>query len=104
MISVAVKNMNLFIAVKTQFEEFNTRLCRLDIYLSIDNPTEAVKSMLARVMTDILLFCGLATKYFRSKDSIRSVLTNGRKYLFAIIQTQKSHGSYYTRSRQGYYE
>jgi hypothetical protein len=67
MLSVAVKNLNLFTAVKEQFEDFNTRLRRLDIYLSICNPSEAVKTMLGRVMIDILRFCGLATKYLMSE-------------------------------------
>jgi hypothetical protein len=66
MLDVAAKNIKLFLAVNDQFEDFNTRLGRLDIYLALQNPTDAIKLMLSRVMINIVRFCGLATKYLKS--------------------------------------
>ena len=75
MLAVAVKNIKLFLAIKEQFEDFNTRLLRLDIYLTIENPSEAIKSMLARVRINIIRFCGLATKYLKSREPLWLLLT-----------------------------
>lgn len=80
MLSVAVQNMNLFNAIQTQFREFDARLRRIDVYLGIENPTGAVKSMLAQVLIDIIRFCGLATKYFKSIHSFGPWLTVGNKF------------------------
>jgi hypothetical protein len=66
-ISVAVKELNLFMTLKTQFEDFNIRLRRLDIYRKLDSPTEGTKLMFGKVTIDILRFTGLATKYLKSK-------------------------------------
>lgn len=65
MLDIAARNMKLFLAVNDQLDEFNNRLRRLDVYLALQNPTDAVKWMLARVMIDIVRFCGLATKYLK---------------------------------------
>lgn len=65
MISFAVKDMNLFIAMQSQFEQVSLRLHRLDIYLAMESPTEAVKLMLRKVMIHILRFCSLATVYLK---------------------------------------
>lgn len=89
MISIGVKNMNLFNSVKEKLEDFTTRLRRLDVYLAMENPTEAIKSMLARVMIDIIRFCGLTTKYLKSQTPVAFV-ANGRKCLSTIVQNQKS--------------
>ena len=65
MLVFAVKEMNLFIAMQSQFEQVSLRLQRLDIYLAMKSPSEAVKSMLRKVMIDILRFCSLATMYLK---------------------------------------
>jgi hypothetical protein len=75
MLDVAAKNIKLFIAVNDQFEDFNSRLRRLDVYLKMPNVTDAVKWMLSRVMIDIVRFCGLATKY------LKSILSHARLFL-----------------------
>jgi hypothetical protein len=66
LLDVAVKNINLLIQIKGKFEDINSRLRRLDVYLTLKEPTEAVKSMCIRALVNILRFCGLATKYLRS--------------------------------------
>jgi len=66
LVDVAVKNINLLIQIKGKFEDINLRLRRLDVYLTLKEPTEAVKSMCVRALVNILRFCGLATKYLRS--------------------------------------
>jgi hypothetical protein len=66
MISVAVKEMKLFRDVKSQFDEINLRLRRLDTYLGLSKPTAAIQTMLCKVMADNIRFCGLATKYLKS--------------------------------------
>ena len=73
--------MNLFIAIQTQFDEVDYRLQRMDVYLGMDNPTWAVKSMLAKVMIDIIRFCGLATKYLKSNHSLGQQLIVENKFL-----------------------
>jgi len=67
MLTVAVKNIKLFLATRKQFEEINLRLSRLDIYLkAVKEPTESMRLMCIRALVNILRFCGLATKYFTS--------------------------------------
>jgi hypothetical protein len=66
LLAVVVKDLKLLIDIKDQFEDFIIRLNRLDMYLSLKEPTEAVKMMCVRVLVDILRFCGLATMYFKS--------------------------------------
>jgi hypothetical protein len=104
MLDVAAKNIKLFIAVNEQLEEFNTRLRRLDVYLALQNPTDAVKWMLARVMMDIVRFCGLATKYLKSITLGKWCLPASRKCISTIDQTQKSDRSCYTGSRTRYHD
>jgi hypothetical protein len=89
MISIGVKNMNLFNSVKAKLEDFTTRLRRLDIYLAMENPTEAIKLMLSRVMIDIIRFCGLVTKYLKSQNPA-AFAANGRKCFSTVVQNQKS--------------
>ena len=71
MLDVAVKNMRLLIAIKEKFEDISFRLRRLDVYLNMKEPTEAVTLMCVRSLVDILRFCGLATKYLQSINSLR---------------------------------
>jgi hypothetical protein len=68
LLDVAVNNFKLFIAIKTNLEDISSRLRRLDNYLMLREPTEAVTMMCIRVLVDILRFCGLATEYLRSID------------------------------------
>jgi hypothetical protein len=74
LLDVAVKNINLLIQIKGKFEDINLRLRRLDVYLTLKEPTEAVKSMCVRALVNILRFCGLATKYLRSMLPISRML------------------------------
>ena len=66
MLSLAAKEMKLFMAIKTQFQEMNHRLRRIDLYLRSTRRTEAVTFMLCKVMADMIRFSGLATKYLKS--------------------------------------
>jgi len=66
MLIIAVKNMKLLIAIREKFNDIEIRLRRLDAYLTLKQPSEAVRLMCVRVLVNILRFCGLATKYFRS--------------------------------------
>lgn len=79
MLSIAVTDMNIFIAMEAQFEEVNQRLCRLDVYLKIERPTEAIKSMLRKVMVDIMRFCTLASVYLKCKVPVDLKVAYGSK-------------------------
>jgi len=65
MMSYVIKEYRLFISMEKQFQEVSMRLRRLDVYLVMNNPTEAVKSMLSRVRIDILRFTVLATVFLQ---------------------------------------
>ena len=70
---LAVKEMKLFMTVKTHLQEINHRLRRLDLYLTSPNQTDALRFMLCKVMIDLLRFSGLATKYLKSNRLIEYV-------------------------------
>jgi hypothetical protein len=89
MISIGVRNIKFFNSVKAKLEDFTTRLRRLDIYLTMENPTEAIKLMLSRVMINMIRFCGLATKYLKSQNP-EAFVANGRKCPSTVVQNQKS--------------
>ena len=61
----AIKDINLLIAMESQFEQVSLRLQRLDVYLALESPNEATKSMLRKVMIDILRFCSLSIVYLK---------------------------------------
>jgi hypothetical protein len=63
MITVAVKNMESFLTLKEQFEKVEIKLHRLDVVLTLKNPEYAITSKLARVLIDVVRFCGWVTKY-----------------------------------------
>jgi hypothetical protein len=63
--TTAVRNMKSFLALSTQFEEVRSRLQRMDKLLTVPYPAEAIISTFGRVMIDIILFCGHATKYIQ---------------------------------------
>ena len=69
MLDIAVKNLRLLIAIRDKFADVDIRLRRLDNYLAIKEPTEAVQLMTIRVLLNTLRFYGLATKYFRSTSA-----------------------------------
>jgi hypothetical protein len=89
MLSLAVTEIALFNAVKEQFEEVNRRLQRLDVYLKMKNPNDAVRVMLRKVMIDILRFCSLSTKYLKCRISEDESLTNS-KYYWTLLEGEKS--------------
>ena len=66
MLDVAVKNIKLLLAIREKFADFELRLRRLDVYLALKEPSEAIKLMTVRVLVNTLRFCGLATRYFSS--------------------------------------
>jgi hypothetical protein len=66
LLTAAVKEITLLSTIKDKFDDLNHRLCRLDVYLALQNPTDAVKNMCIHVLQHILRFCALATKYFKS--------------------------------------
>ena len=90
MLSIAVKDMNIFISMEAQFEEVNRRLCRLDVYLKIERPTEAIKSMLRKVMVDIMRFCTLASIYLKCKVPGDLKVAYGSKYVSSLLQAENS--------------
>jgi hypothetical protein len=63
MITVAVKNMELLLTLKEQFEKVKIKLHRLDVVLALKNPENAITSKLARALIDVVRFCGQVTKY-----------------------------------------
>lgn len=68
MLAVAAKNLKLLTAIHEKFVEVDERLRRLDVYLCLSEPSEAVRLMCIRVLVNVLRFYGLATRYFSSKS------------------------------------
>ena len=66
MLDIAVKNVKLLIAIHDKFADVDLRLRRLDEYLALKTPSQAVRLMTIRVLVNTLRFCGLATRYFSS--------------------------------------
>ena len=64
-ISAALKNMDSFLALQEQFEKTNTYLRRLDSVLAVAVPATILPSQWARIMIDMVRFCGHATKFIR---------------------------------------
>ena len=65
MMSYVIKEYRLFISMERHFQEVSLRLRRLDVYLVMNTPTEAVKLMLSKVRIDILRFTVLATVFLK---------------------------------------
>ena len=65
MISVAIKNMKLFLTLDEHFEQLRLLLHLLDIYLEIPNRTTSIDLMFAQVIGSLVRFCGLATRYLK---------------------------------------
>lgn len=66
MLDIAVNNVKLLVSIGEKFAEVDMRLRRLDVYLALKEPSEAVRLMTLRVLVNTLRFCGIATKYFSS--------------------------------------
>ena len=63
MCTIGSKNRELFLTLADRFEELTKRLSREDVYLEKAPMTDAEKTSLISALVDIILFCGLVTKY-----------------------------------------